>query len=412
MPVKLYEVPPELTPPPAPRVWRWLVLLPVLLLLGLGLTLWLGGDALTQRPRLLWQIGLGAPMAIWFFLSLIRALVYLGQLSVADGWNDEREADLVQKMRQGRRSQQVLAVSLHTALRESGAHDGEAQRDALLDAHKALRVQAAWQPCEEGIRHSRLAVEQGGMPEAVLRRVLRQVLSDLARVLQALPEDKPLALLLEMDTSVSEENLNGLWQDVWSESGIRQTVTRLEGRGLAAVDDWLDQRIREQTLLLVVAFQVAPAQSEDTAEAVVGLLLGNRLTQTTLEPLAYLHRPEPVRTPTSEGLLYATHQALDWVPVEAASIRHAWCVGTDAQRSSAITTAISDVGMPLKVEQGLHDLDAILGNPGCATPWVAIAAAVESIRDEGEPHLIFSGDSTADAWLWCSAVMPPSPNQE
>ena len=76
-------------------------------------------------------------MAIWFFLSLIRSFVS-GQLSVADGWNDEREADLVQKMRQGRRSQQVLAVSLHTALRESGAHDGEAQRVALLDVHKAL----------------------------------------------------------------------------------------------------------------------------------------------------------------------------------------------------------------------------------------------------------------------------------
>ena len=77
-------------------------------------------------------------------------------------------------------------------------------------------------------------------------------------MLQALPEDKPLALLREMDTSVSEENLNGLRQDVWSESGIRQRVTRLQRRGLAAADDWLDQRIREQTLLLVVAFQVRP----------------------------------------------------------------------------------------------------------------------------------------------------------
>ncbi len=412
MPVRLDKVPAPLAAPTVPRAWLWLALLAVLLLLGLGLMLWLGRDAFAHQPDRFWLIALGAPFLSWCVLGFVRALTYLGELSVADGWNDEREADLIQKMRQGRRSQQVLAVSLHTALRELGAQSGEAQRDALHNANKALRVQPAWQACEEGIRHSRLAFEQGELPETLLRRVLRQVLSDIARVLVSLPEDKPLALLLEMNSSVPEKNLNQLWQDVWSESGIRQTVTRVEGSGLAAVDGWLDQRIREQTLLLVVAFQLAPAQAEDTAETVVALLFGNRLTQTALEPVAYLHRPEQVRAPTADGLHYATRQALDWVPVEAPSIRHAWLVGTDAECASAITATVSEVVMPVKISQGLHDLDSILGNPGCTAPWVAIAAAVESIRDEGKPHFIFSGDSTADACLWCSAVMPPSSSQE
>ncbi|MEF9672781.1 hypothetical protein QNM99_12885 [Pseudomonas sp. PCH446] len=90
------------------------------------------------------------------------------------------------------------------------------------------------------------------------------------------------------------------------------------------MDQWLDQRITDQALLLVVALRFAPQQPEGTAEVAVGLLFGNRLTQTTLAPIAYLHRPEQERGPTTEALLYAARQSLDWVPLEAKSIEQVW----------------------------------------------------------------------------------------
>ncbi|PQZ87295.1 hypothetical protein CQ048_20865 [Pseudomonas trivialis] len=353
-------------------------------------------------------MALGVPFGIWCALSVVRAALYLGKCSVVDAWNDERETDHMQKVRRGRRSQQVLAVSLYTALREQGAESREVQRDGLHKGTKVLNVQPDWLVSKERIRHSRLPPEQGESPEILLRRVLRQVLIDIAKVLKQLPEDKPLALLLDMSSSIPERNLSELWQEAWSESGIRQAVTRIEGTGLSVVDAWLDARVNDQALLLVVAFQVAPAVAQDTAEAVVGLLLGNRRTQTLLEPKAYLHRPEQEREPTSESLLYATSQALGWVPVQALSIGHAWVVGADPARRAAITMAIAAAPLLAEHKQGLHDLDACLGNPQCAAPWVAIAVAVELIRGEDKPHFIFSGDSTAGSRLWCSVVMPPS----
>ncbi|VVP58962.1 hypothetical protein PS870_05944 [Pseudomonas fluorescens] len=412
MPVKLDSIPPPIVAPSTPRAWRWLLLLAVLLLFGLGLTLWLAGDTLTHQPGRFWLIALGAPFLIWCGLSLIRAVFYLGTCAVTDGWNGAREADLARKTRQGRRSQQVLAVSVHTALREVGAENGEAQLDALRNGNKALRVQPGWQVSEEGFRHSRLPYEQGESPEMLLRRVLRRVLADIAKVLEKLPEDQPLAQLLDINTSVPKEELNKLWLEVWSESCIRQTATPVEGSGLSAVDSWLDHRIHDQALLLVVASQVAPIDVEDTAEAAVGLLFGNRLTQSTLEPLAYLHRPEAEREPTPEGLLHATRQALDWVPVEASSIQNAWVAGADSLRTEAITSVLNEASVLAKHKQGVHDLGVFLGNPGCAAPWVAIAAAVESIRVEGEAHCIFSKNSDGDERLWCSVVMPPSANSE
>ncbi|MNX97824.1 hypothetical protein D3C86_1302050 [compost metagenome] len=412
MPVRIDKVPPPLAALAAPRAWLWLLLLLVLLLSGLGLTLWLWGDVWADEPNRFWLVALGIPFMGWCVLGFGRAMAYLGESSSADGWNDAREADLIQTMRQGRRSQQVLVVSLHTALRGLGAPTGEAQREALHNGDKALTVQPDWQGSEEGSRHSRLATEQGELPKALLRRVLQQALSEIATVLESLQKDKPLSLLLEMNCSIADDDLNETWQAVWAESGIRQTATRIEGNGLAVVDHWLDQRIHDQALMLVVAMQLAPAEVEGSAETVVALLFGNRLTQTTLQPLAYLHRPEQARASTVDALLCATRQALDWVPVEASSIRHAWLAGTDAERTSAITMTLSESAMPVKASQGLHGLNATLGDPGCTAPWVAIAAAVESIREEGNPHFMFSGDNSTDTGLWCSVVMPPPLKQE
>ncbi|HEX8595872.1 MAG TPA: hypothetical protein VF682_21735 [Pseudomonas sp.] len=408
MPVKLDKVPAPLNAPATPRAWFWLLLLVVLLLAGVALALWLAGDDLAQQPDRFWLNGLGAPLVIWCVLGLLRVMAYAGESGVAEGWNDAREEDMAQRIRRGRRSQQVLAVSLHTASRELGAENGDAQLAALHGGHKVLTVQPDWQASEDGARHSRLAYEQGESPETLLRRVLRQVLGDIAQVLERLPDDQPLALLLDMSSSLTDHTLNELWQDVWAASGIRQPTTLIEGSGLSVVDGWLDQRIQDPALLLVVAFQLAPADAQNTAEAVTGVLFGNRLTQTVLEPVAYLHRPEQERKPDAQALLDAARQALDWVPVEASSIQHAWIAGADFNRTADISAALSSLQILAERQSGLHDLGTYLGNPDCAAAWVAVAASVESIRAEPTPHFVFSRGSTADARLWCSVVMPPS----
>ncbi|MGH8383342.1 hypothetical protein [Pseudomonas sp.] len=411
MPVLIDKAPAPKTAPPPPRLWRWLLLLPLLLLLGVGLTLWLGRDTWADQPTRFWLVALAVPLLSWCALGFFRALGYLAQASIAEGWSRQRAVDLARKLGQGRRSQQVLALSMYTALRESDAQDGAAQQLALRSASKALTVQADWGQAKEGVRHSRLACEQGETPETLLLRVTRQVLADIAKVLTALPHDRPLALLLEMNSSLPEQTLNERWQQVWSESGIRQPVSRIDGAGLAAVDHWLDQRIHDQALLLVVALQLAPAEVEGTAETAVGLLFGNRLTQTLVEPLAYLHRPEQARAAGTEALCAATHQALDWVPLSGAAICHAWQAGTEAHTTSSIATVVSECAMSLEGAQGLYNLDAMLGNPGCVTPWLAIAAAVASVRTDAAPQVIFTGKAN-DPRLWCSVVMPASSNQE
>lgn len=401
MPVRLDKVPVALDEPSAPRVWLWGLSLPALMALGVALALWLGPDALAQYSLHFWWLALGAPVLIWCGAVFWRGLVYLGQLSVVEGWNEVREADLTQRMRRGRRSQQVLAVSLQTALRAPET-DGQAQRTALLVKNRgALRTQAGW--CGQQRRHSRLPWLEHENEHQLLQRVLSTLLRELADTLAAFPPERPVSLLLEMNSGLSSRVTGQLWQEALKQSGIRQVMTRIEGCGLVAIDHWLDQRIQDQALLLVVAIQVAPPTIEGSAEAAVGLLFGNRLTQDVLPPRAYLHRPERSREPTPAGALKAAFQALDWVPLPATSIGRVWITGADAAYGAVITTVMEKASLPA---QASHDLGALLGSPGNAAPWVAIAAAVEATVGEAVPHFIFSVDREEDASLWCSVVMP------
>ena len=402
MPVRLDKVPRPAPRPDSPRAWLWLSLLVVFLLLGVGRVILFDEQTTIQQLIDFWLPAIGIPFLGWCVLGFGRLLLHVGQHSAADGWDEAREKDISLRVRQGRRSQQVLAASLYTTLRVPGEPPTQ-QLDKLLGGVTSLKAQAA----REGgtiSRHTRLSSGIDGDPRRTLLRILSSVLADLAPALAELPDDQPLALLLEVDTGLPEEQWRRVWRRAWRESGIRQSSTPVEGGGLTVVDQWLDHRIQDQAMLLVVALQFAPKLSAGTAEVAVGLLFGNRLTQATLLPIAYLRRPEQERKPSTDNLLYATRQALDWAPVDAKSIEQVWRVGIDSQRQADVASVMAGVPMGSS-ERGVCNLDASLGFPGCASPWLAIAAAAQTVQRGGGPHFIFSGSNAAGG-LWGSVVMP------
>jgi len=408
MPVRMDQVPAPSPRPSRPRGWLWLGVLPLMLsLLGVCGTFLFGTQSLRETSPRFWELALGAPFLGWCLLSFGRVLSYFGQQQVADGWDKAREEDLAYKIRRGRRAQQVLGVSLHTALREPGTSSAT-QLTALLRSAEVLWAQPCM-PDQTVSRHSRLTSGVHENPEQVLGRVFRLVLADLLPVLRRASADSPLAVLLEVDSALPENLWQHAWRQAWSESDIRQPTVPVEGSGLAAMDQWLDQRIGDNVSLLVVALQFAPQQAEGTAEAAVGLLFGNRLTQTVLPPIAYLHRPEQAREPNTDALLYAARQALDWVPLDAQSIQQTWRVGVDVRRNEALSNVLAAVPLPAKNNQGFYNLDTSLGNPGKTSPWLAIAAATQTIQRGAGPQFIFSGSGCVDAGLW-STVLTPVPS--
>ncbi|SDI97458.1 hypothetical protein SAMN05216189_10116 [Pseudomonas delhiensis] len=414
MPVRLDNIPAPTESPSPPSLWVWLALLVLFLMVGFGLTLVLSQDAAAQDSTTFWRTSLGIPLLIWGGLLVVRLMVWVLQQGQAEGFNEQRFLDLSNRLRQGRRSLQIVASSFYSAAHEGNDGGTAGQIEALLSNRSALKSQPARGREEMVYRHSQLpaALVSAAQSdeETYLLGLYRRVLSDLAKPLSSLPTTQPLALLLETECALTDEHRARVWARAWRESGITQEVVAVKGTGLAAIDHWLDTRSNDPALLLVVAMRLASGEQDGTAETAVGLLLSNRQRQGGLIPRAYLHRPEQERTTTADDLLYAAQQALTWVPLPVAAVEHVWLSGIAPTRQPDITKALLDLPCLVKPGLGLYDLGASLGHAGCAAPWIAIASATEAAGINAKPQFIVSGAEDATQMLWCTTLtgVPPS----
>ena len=83
--------------------------------------------------------------------------------------------------------------------------------------------------------------------------------------------------------------------------------------------------------------------------------------------------------------------------------------GIDPQHEIAIASVLVDLAMPFKSNQGLHNLEALQGHPGEASPWLVIVAATQTLQRSTAPPFIFSGGSYPEAGLWNRVLTPVPP---
>lgn len=402
MPVRLDQVPPVAQRPGRPRVWLWIGALGLLVMAGLVAQALLIPAAEDGRPIILGPVVL-LPLVLWAALAGLRAMVFAGQQRSADGWDEVRGEDLNQRISCGRRSLDVLGASLHTALRAPDS-DIDAQLDLMLRAETAIESQVTRLGSVE--RHSRLPGNVDQPPEYLLGNALSKVLADLAPALEQVHPDKPVALVLSVETCVPGEALQDIWNQAWRGSGIRQAQVPIAETGIAAIDHWLDHRATDQSPLMVIALQIAPSNADATAEAAVGLLLANPTNHSGVTTLACLHRPESEREQDDKSLIRAMRQALDWVPLQPEQVGYVWRASVDRSRNAAVTAQVPEALPCVDANQGLIDLDALLGHAGPAAPWLAIAAAALNLQHEAKPQFVLSGEGSGETALWGMVLTP------
>ncbi|MFF7064556.1 hypothetical protein [Pseudomonas sp. NPDC008258] len=280
-----------------------------------------------------------------------------------------------------------------------------AQLEALLRQEQAIRTQPCWLG---GLaRHSRLPVEEGDTSANTLTHALTRVLADLSETLSLLPDELPLAVLLEVDSSLPKSDIDTTWQQVWHRSGIRQAATAVEGSGLGVIDHWLDLRSADRSLLLVIACQIAPDPPAGTAEVAVGLLLGNPCGVFPRPAMACVHRPQQACQATGESWGDAVALSLVWANQPREAVEHAWRAGIAAPHETAMTTVL--MGLPAGLKRNTHNVDAMLGHAGAAAPWSAMAAAALGITQGAGVHVIFSGERATDSVFWSTVLSPAVP---
>ncbi|HBR3118383.1 TPA: hypothetical protein L9R53_005189, partial [Klebsiella pneumoniae] len=258
----------------------------------------------------------------------------------------------------------------------------------------------------ESARMSQISSSPQDSMEFVIMNIFSQMIADIP--FTQIPDKCPLVVVFDVTTSLPLENIRHYWDEAWQKNNITFPVEHVEGRGLSVIDRWLNERIKDKAMLLIVGLQIDPVVTNNTAEAAVALLLGNRLTQEALDPLALLHRPDAAPSgELSEGMRMAAWN----VPLKESMVKNLWLAGmTGEQRAEAIGCQNAHPAQCVK-DEAVISLDISMGNAGAAAPWLAIAAATEIARQTQSPQMIICGDTTQKV-LWSTLITPIASRQE
>ncbi|WPM85891.1 hypothetical protein QNH14_10435 [Apirhabdus apintestini] len=391
---------PERYPRPVPvKTFRWFAVLAAMLVISVIL-MRIFGRYIDNRH--FWFIAIGTPVVMWVVNFGIRMWVWSLQDSKANGFDRRREQWILRETRRARRALQVLNTTFITAYHEM---DKDVAAAAMMNNQGIIASQADWKG-EKSKRMSRILVEPEDTPESLISHLFSELIADLP--IDKFPEHASLVVVLNVSSSLSLAAVRDIWQQKWQESGIACAVEYEDSNGVEGINHWLDHRIKDSAMLLIVSLQIAPTVSNNSAEAAVAILLGNRMTQETLEPVALLHRPDP--TPPG-GLEAGMRMAAYNVPLKENIVKHLWLAGLTKEQRAEVVECQNKHPTQSVEDDAVANLDVSMGHAGAAAPWLAIAAATEIARQTQLPQMIISGDTAQDV-LWSTLVTPIASRQE
>ncbi|QUG76095.1 hypothetical protein GKQ23_14270 [Erwinia sp. E602] len=399
MPYSLKNPPDLYNRPKPPKLSRWMTALAIIAAVSFLLMHFFGGD-IEDKP--FWWLALGAPAALWLTTGVARLIICLLQNIMANGYDERRERWILSETRKSRRALQVLNVSFITG------HPQEDPREvvqALISHQNIIRSQPDWRG-ENGHRLTRFNTGSDLSADAVIRHVFSHLITDLP--VNQFTEDSRLVVAFDLSSSLSEECISDIWKKIWQETNIHCAVEYSICNGLTMIDHWLNHRITQNEMLLVVALQVMPEETDYSAEVAVALLLGNRLKQNILQPLALLHRPE-LSLPGQLGT--GMNMAAYNVPLKNNIISQLWLAGlSEGQHEEMIINQHSNPAGAVENE-AIILLDRLTGHAGAAGTWLAIAAAVFAAENTRTPQITITGERTTGI-MWSTVITPVDPVQE
>lgn len=391
---------PEYYPRPEPiKTARWFMTLGIMLALSIILMRTFGRYVDSHH---FWLFALGIPTTIWGSAFAFRLGIWMLRDIKANGFDRRRDEWILRKTRNARRALQVLNASFITG------HSAYSQNEIAIamQDNDSIIVSQVDRNGNESTRMSRVASSPQDTPRYLITDIFSRLIANLPLI--QFPDKASLVVVFNISTSLPHEDIRHYWDDALKKNNITVPVEYGEGSGLSVIDDWLNARIKDKTMLLIVGLQFSPFDSDNTAEAGVALLLGNRLTQEALEPVALLHRPDSAPPGELEaGMRMAAYN----VPLKENIVKHLWLAGlTKEQRAEVVGSQNKHPAQSVN-DDAVANLDVSMGHAGAAAPWLAIAAATEIARQTQLPQMIISGDTTQDV-LWSTLVTPIASRQE
>ncbi|WP_312387984.1 hypothetical protein [Atlantibacter hermannii] len=389
MPVWLDAIPEKAPKIARPGTRRWLLFLAFVMLGGTTLTLWCW--TLERTGFVFWFTALGLPFCIWGLIFGLRRFAYKAEQVGAESRNVEREALIDREIMRGQRCAWILGTYIETS---AGNKAGD-----LLEAMKvAAPAKTLSNPrgCNIPVRYAALTEYHTDITHA-LNAAISKLTTRIEGIVQPLPPALPCWLMLECGNDVYPLVEQQLKAELLQKTG--RIFHLMAGKGLGALDAWLDTRWDNPGLLVAITLSLPASPSEDDADAVSMVVFSNRKAHAWPDALR-LYRPER----GSEATLTKTlERALLWAKIGADTLRGSWISGPCLIAGSAWNNACEENDVKFSLVEDNFSIDPVLGYAGHAAPWVAITLANAAFEQRGAQ--VIAAQPNADKKdIWVSVI--------
>ncbi|KAK42403.1 hypothetical protein BG58_03735 [Caballeronia jiangsuensis] len=334
-----------------------------------------------------WLSLLGRPALVWGVALGLRLIYFDQESERLDAVNEVLREERDRALQYASEPLAAMACAYLTAAGDTGLTANILQGASVLEARTSLDGR-------EGIRHSALDLASDDENQCRYRLCFARLIASMERTVRGLPLDVPFGVRLQLPADGDRETLRQTWQTCWDEKSMRRCEAKLvpNEQGLMALDEWLDYHGGPglEKVLLFVAVQLHDVPPPNSAEVASAVLVGwpQLLSRREIAYLGALHRPVQGQR---DDLRSCVPTALQWGRSTAAEIGDLWQAGLQKDDKGAVNQAMSDLKVGVSSGNdlsGVHDVDLALGQPGCASGWLALALSLEHAVKTDKPQLV------------------------
>ncbi|WP_368545048.1 hypothetical protein [Enterobacter soli] len=342
---------------------------------------------------------------MWLAIFIVYVLMWLILHIRANGMDKAREDWILNQTRKSRRALQILYSGFITCHISDQSSFSPLQS---LMKNKDGIISQIDRRGNSGIRHSQLPYSNTEPVLTLIKKCLNELLIPITQILKNLPSDTPVKILTELSTSVEHSDVKGTIRELMSNHCSDYSMEFISGSGMELIEDWLENNIHDHAVLLVLAMQVDPGKPDGTAEAMSAILFGNRLTQRTISPKAFLHRPD---LSTSDALECSMQQAAYNVPLQDNVVKSIWLSNLTAEQYQTVIKNVGKYPTEAVEPENIIYPDTTIGHAGAASQWLICSAAACAAEQMEIPQMLIIGDGTKNL-MWSGLIMPAVALQE
>jgi len=387
VPVDLRALPEKLPLPRPPHHKRWCLLVLLCSLITAGLVILLWPDNRWRMSLWFWCCAFLLPLMFGLVLYALRLLGYERRSEYVASWNQTHAEQEHMLIGRGQRAIALVATSyaspagnnqIAQALRLGST---PLQPMYLKPQHQTLRLSQLSPPAQA---YTREEYAQR------LRNYFDQVMRGLESELQLYACDMPVHVRIRHNQVLGDEEVLSLWKaSAASTQAVEPVVYGTEDDGLLWIDAWLDAPATSELVLSIEANLFLNPVAEHT-ESVSAVLLAHPdwCAAKGFDPIALIHRPVQLLEQAE-----ALQDAFLWGRIDKANPYFTWHSQVPADCVADAVVTLRAAGY-LPDSEKSHQLDASLGRPGCAVGNIALIAAGEGAKADGQAQLIMLQDAS------------------